>query len=152
IVRRAPGFAASVTLTLALAIGATAAMGSIVRTVVLAPLPFPQSDELFRVEAIGYIGEYLEFAGHARTFTPAIYGVAAPLTLTGYGDPVRRPVGTASASLFEILGVTPTLGKPMRDADHAPGAVPAVWLTERTWRERFGADPSLVGRTIPLDH
>jgi putative ABC transport system permease protein len=152
IVRRAPGFTLSVTLTLALAIGATSAMGSIVRTVVMAPLPYPQAEALFRIDAIGYIGEYLEFTQRARTFSPAIYGIASPLTLTGHGDPVRLRIGTASASLFDVLGVRPAMGDHMRDTDHAPGAVPAVWLTDRTWRERFGAHTGLVGQTISLDH
>lgn len=151
LLRRSPSFSAAAVVTLALAIGSTAAMGTIVRTVVLAPLPYAQPEALVRLEGIGYYGELLELTRRSRTMVPATYGATAPMTLVGYGDPIRLPAAVASASLFEVLKVSVERGVPMRAEDNAPDAAPTVWVTHRAWRDTLGADPDVVGRSLRLD-
>jgi putative ABC transport system permease protein len=149
--RHAPAFAVSAVLTLALAIGATAAMFTIVRAVVLAPLPFPESHRLVQLTGHGYVGEYLEYRDRGRTFDPAGYAPVAPLTLTGRGDPARLDTVTASVDLFDVLGAGPAIGRGWQARDAAPAAEPSVILSDRLWRERFGADPAAVGQVAVLD-
>ena len=148
---RAPAFASSVVLTLALGIGATAAMAVAVRAVVLAPLPYPEPDRLIVLTDQGYAGEYLQYRARARTFDAAAWAAIMPVTLTGHGEPVRLETVRATTGLFDVIGVPPALGTGWREADSVPGAEPIVMLSDRLWRERFGADPGVIGRAIALD-
>jgi putative ABC transport system permease protein len=149
--RRAPAFAVGVVLTLGLAVGATGAMFTAVRAVVLAPLPYPDPDRLVHLVGQSYVGEYLQYRARGRTLDVAGYAALPPVTLTGRGEPTRIETVAVTSDLFDVLGVTPALGRGWREADAAPGAEPVVTLSDRVWRERFGADTGVVGRTVILD-
>ncbi|HUF48444.1 MAG TPA: ADOP family duplicated permease [Vicinamibacterales bacterium] len=151
VLRRAPAFAASAILTLGLAIGTTAAIGWAMRTIVLAPLPYPEADRLLQVSGHGYIGEYLEFTARARTFDAAGHARIQPLTLTGRGEPVRLDTAVVTPNIFDTLGIAPALGTDLHSDDGRPGAEPVVMLSHRIWRDQLGAEPSVVGRLLVLD-
>jgi predicted permease len=159
--RKSPGFTAVCLATLALGIGATTAIFSVVNAVLLAPLPFGQPDRLVRVyqtlPAQGVFtngASYLNFSDWARE-TKSFDGLAAirlhDYTLTGQGEPVLAVAGTVTSDVFRVLGAHPILGRALVAGDDAPGAAPVAVLGERLWREKFGADASIVGKTIRLD-
>jgi putative ABC transport system permease protein len=160
---RAPGFAATAILCLAIGIGATTAVYSIVNTVLLQPLPFPESDRLVRViervpspapgrpamdRDIPY-QDWLDWRAHARTLSD---GVA----IVGMGQRlVRTPQGAAglwgaavSANAFTMLGVHAMHGRTLDAADAA--APDVAVLTFDTWQRHFNADPHVVGTTLEL--
>ena len=151
ILKRDSGFAAMSVATLALTIGATTAIFSVVHGVLLRPLPVADPDRLFRVLDIGYVGELLELRERARTFDVSGYRPPDDRTLTGLDEPLRVSVVTVTVDLPARLGRTPALGPGFRLADERPGAAPAAILSHTLWRERFGADPAIVGRMLPVD-
>lgn len=147
---RAPAFATAVVLTLGLAIGATAAMMATVRAIVLAPLPYPASDRLVELVGQGYFGEYLQYRERSTTLDVAAYSQTGPATLTGQGEPVRLEVAIATSDFFAVLGVDPAHGTGWQPGDSAPGAEPIVMLSDRAWRQRFGARPDVVGSSVDI--
>jgi len=159
--RRNPGFAAVAILTLALGIGANTAIFSVVDAVLLKPLPFRSPGQLVRVfeanDRAGIPGEggsYPEFQELQRR-NHVFSGMAAvdghELTLTGRGDPMVVKVGDVAADFFSVLGVPPLMGRAFLPEDGEQGAAPVVVISEGLWRDRFGADPGLIGSTIELD-
>ena len=157
--RRRPTFATLAVLTLALGIGATSAIFSVVNGVLLRPLPYERPAELMLVhtQLDGVPGrelslpEYWDLRERARSFT----GVAAfsngTLTLTGSGAPERFDAGFVSADVMPLLGVSPALGRWFAAEEDLPGRPPVVVLSDGLWRRRFGADRDIVGRTLNLD-
>ncbi len=161
--RRAPRFAITAVLTLALGLGATTAVFSLVDHVVLRPLPYAEPGRLVVVrEVIDEIRDvYPTLPANASHFLEwrrscdACEGlsaiVKAPATLTGDGDPQRVGAVRASANLFSLLGVQPALGRGFLEEEDQPGREGVVVLSDAFWRRQFGADPSVVGRTLRLD-
>ena len=165
--RKQPAFTLAAVLTLALGIGAYTAIFSLVDSVVLKPLSYPQPEELVSLQhtAPGAAGMgnlasdlrlsasmYFTYAEHTRTFSRIGVWSAGSATVTGAGDPeeVRRIV--VSDGVFQALGVTPLLGRTLEAADQEPGAsVGAVVLGYGFWMRRFGGDPSVIGRTITVN-
>lgn len=159
--RRSPGFTAATVVTLALGIGATTALFSVVRSVLLRPLPFPEPDRL--VQLLGYDREagldrgtlsYPNFDDVRRTATSfssmAIFDEWD--VLVAWQDGAEKLSGaTVSASFFETLGVAPALGRFFLPAEDVPGAARSVVLSNGLWRRRFGADPEVVGTTLDLN-
>lgn len=146
-----PSFAAVVVLTLALGIGVTTAVFSVVRGVLLSPLPYPESAELVHLTRAGAASlpniqdladrlESMEELGGA--FVPSV------VTLTGVGDPVQLQRSYVTANFFRILGVEPAVGRWLGPAD--VGTARAV-VNYRLWRTRFGGDPGVVGRVVVLN-
>ncbi len=158
---RSPGFAALSILTLALGIGATSAIFSIVHGVLIAPLPYPESERLVAVDhvapgvGIDDVGMtdtlYVTYREHGRRL--AEIGIHRPeaVNLTGDGEPERLVASRATPSLFAALGVAPAVGRGLIEADGAPGAEPVVVLGDGIWRQRFGADPGVIERTLSID-
>lgn len=157
--RRAPAFAGLVVLTLALGIGATTAMFSVVDSVLLHPLPFPNADrlsEIWRVTApagsrrpggtVAIIQALREQTGIFSAVEGYQYGSA---NLTGGGDPLLMTAPSISPGLLSALGPQPLLGRLFTQEDAAAGG--AVMLDERLWVSRFGSDPAIVGREITVD-
>jgi putative ABC transport system permease protein len=158
---RSPGFAAVAILTLALGIGANAAMFTVVDHVLIGPLPFKDPDRLVlpsyglprsmflprpgMVEA-----QYLEYMRRAR-FVESISTVGEMrITLSGAGEAMRLPGAGVTPSFFDVLGVRPAFGRAFVAGDDQP-ARDVVIISDGMWRERFGADLSVIGRPITLD-
>jgi putative ABC transport system permease protein len=151
---RAPAFAATTILTLALAAGANAAIFTVVHGVLIKPLPFPDVDRLVAVwpERFQSNANLLYTREHGRMFS-SIAAVAPgwTMSLTGDGEPTKVTVARASGNLFETLGTQPLLGRWFTEEASRPGADDVVVLDYGFWMTRFGGDPSAVGRTIQLD-
>jgi putative ABC transport system permease protein len=153
--RKTPSFSAIVILTLALAIGANAAVFSILHAVVLEPLPYAQPERLVSLDAhlvqLGarpWVFALPEFAELVRE-TPEIGSAAAfthvSATLTGRGAPRKLDGEEATPGLFTTLGVAPLLGRFAQASDAARGAAKTVVISEAVYRRDFGANPRAVG-------
>jgi predicted permease len=159
--RRRPAFTAVALLTLGLGIGATAAIFTVVRSVLLRPLPFPDPDALQVVDYASparawlYPGMsdrgYVSFREANRTFESLATLAAAQCTLTGAGDATRLTGASVTADFFRVLGVTAAAGRTFQPGDDRTEAEKIVVLSDRVWRDRFAADPSLVNRMLPLN-
>ncbi|MCY4508873.1 MAG: ABC transporter permease, partial [Acidobacteria bacterium] len=148
---RSPGFTAMSVATLALTIGATTAIFSALHGILLRPLPVEEPDRLVRILDIGYVGELVELRERARTLDVSAYVPPDDRTLTGLDEPLRVSVVPIAGDLPARLGRAPALGPGFHLDDERPGAAPAALLSDALWRQRFGADPAIVGRTLPLD-
>src|SRR5580765_3557429 len=161
---RAPGFAAAIILTVALGIGATTAMFSVVDCVLLQPLPYREPDRLVNLWNTAhkrglpraYVGNanVADWKARNHVFEDiAVLRAVANFNLTGQGEPERLFGSRVSANLFPILGVTPLIGRTFtREEDQLSGGTDerVALLTYGLWVRRFGADPGIVGRTIHL--
>jgi predicted permease len=160
---KSPAFTVPAMLTLALAIGANAAIFAVVHRVLLNPLPYGDSDRLVSLEfaipsrnvpAIYFVTSriYYQLMDRARSIDGiALYMGANELTLTGEGIPERIRVSRTTPSLALVLRVTPALGRWFTEAEGMPGASPVVVLSHGLWVRRYGQDPGVVGRTVTLD-
>ena len=155
---KAPGFTAVAVLTLGLGIGANSAIFSVVRGVLLKPLPFPQSDRLVGVfhyvdgkRAVMSGPNFIDIAHSARTLENAAAIQKSRLILTDAGDPVRLDIAKVSASFFDVLRVRPALGRTFAPDESTPGKNDLIVLSHGLWQQRFGADPGVVGRRIVID-
>src|SRR5215831_5654107 len=156
--RRRPGYAVTAVLTLALGIGASTAIFSLVNAIVLRPLPFRDPDRLMWVTSRRSspgdmpfsLPDFLDVRDQNRTLESiAAYGNWSS-TLTGHDDPERLAGIRISANAFEMLGVQAQAGRALRASDDTPGQEHVVVLSDALWRRRFGADRNVVGRTIVL--
>ena len=158
--RRTPGFALIAVLTLGLGIGANTAVFSVVRAVLLEPLPYAHPEDLFNIsqvqDADGNVtgwsyANLADFSERDGIFSGVAGTQHHQLTLTGHGDPLAVDTSVVTPGFFATFGVPPLLGRALSPADGAPGAAGAVVLSEGLWRSRFGGDPSVLGRGIDLD-
>ena len=161
VMRAQPGFAAAAVVMLALGIGSTTAIFSVVKAVLINPLPYPNADALVQIaHNIGGIDQdyfndaiFLTYAEHAQSFesvgvwTPESTGV----TVTGQGDPEEVRALNASRGLFTTLGVQPEIGRWFSVEEGAPGSPNTVMLGAGYWQRRFGGDPAAVGRSIVIN-
>jgi putative ABC transport system permease protein len=157
-----PGFALVAIGTLALGIGANAAMFSVVQAVLLAPLPYHAPDELVRVvgfdEDEGTPGnlspaDFLDIARDTRTFRQiGAHGFVGSATISGpEGDAERVGLVRVTQGFFPTLGVRPQAGRLITPADDRPGAARVALVSDGYWDRRFGRDASLVGREIRIN-
>jgi predicted permease len=157
-----PGFALVAILTLALGIGANTAVFTVVHGVLLKPLPFSEPERLFLVSYSEIGGpfhngpslsdhDFLEFRAQDRLFERVATFEANRLNLTGAGEPVQIPVVHVTSEFFAALRVTPQIGRGFAQQDTKPGQSDEVMLSDRLWRQRFRADPQIVGKTARLD-
>jgi len=156
---RTPGFTLLALATLALGIGANAALFSVVHAVLLKPLPFSRPDELFHVwsrhtSTDRYPFSLPEFCDYRdRNHTLVALAGAANWTgnLAGESTTERLPGLRVSGNFFELLGAAPALGRTLRAGDDAPGSEHVVVLSHGLWLRRFGGDRDVVGRAITLN-
>jgi predicted permease len=160
LLRRTPGFTISAVLALALGIGATTAIFSVLDRVVLRPLPYPGADRLVMVwevndgkglthERISPVN-FVDYRGLSHVFEDAAAWWYPQLTLTETGhEPLRVSAVETTPNLFSVIGVQPVLGAGF-PKEPAYGERIAV-ISHRLWRERFGSDPSIVGKAIALN-
>jgi putative ABC transport system permease protein len=159
--RRNPGFTAVAVLTLALGIGASTALFSVVYAVLLKPLPYPDSERLLNVfqakpqEGVKATGwSYPNFAQlreHNGVFSEMAGAQRHQLTLTGPDEPSVVNTSVVTPEFFSLFGVQPLLGRMFGTDDGRPGSQAVVVLSENLWRGRFGADPAILGTSLNLD-
>ncbi|MCC6988547.1 MAG: ABC transporter permease, partial [Acidobacteria bacterium] len=157
---RARGLAVTVVLTLALGIGANAAIFSVVRGVLLRPLVNRDQDTLLyiRQSARGIGAENANFSvpelrdlqGRVKTLSAFGDFSTIEFTMVGLGEPRVVRAGVVGGSYFEVMGLRPVVGRLLGPADDGAGAAGAAVLTHRFWTTAFQADPAIVGRTIRL--
>ena len=155
---RARGFAIAVVVTLGLGIGANTAVFSVVRGVLLKPLPHRDGDRLMylRQSTEGPGGENVLFSvpeiEDFRTSSTKLAGIAeySPMTfsLLGDDDAVRIDVGLVTGNYFDVMGLAPVLGRSFDERDDGTGADPVMMLTHDYWLERFGGDSAIVGTSV----
>ena len=160
---RRPGLAAMGIGTLALGLAAASALFSVVYGVLLRPLPYPEPDRLVQVSefhpgANAPISApllsnltYAAWSGSSKTLEGLAEHSNDSYTLTLAGESVRVPGASVSPSLFSLLRVKPALGRLFEPADAKPGAASVVVISSSFWRDRFGSDPAVVGKSLQLD-
>ena len=156
------GFTFAAILTLALGIGANAAIFSVANTVLLRPLPYRQPDELVMVwETAPRLGfphndvapaNFIDWRDQNRVFAHIAAFGGDSLTLTGHGDPERIEGQRVSASLFSVLGVAPAIGRTFAAEEDTPGAGNVIVISHALWQRSFGGDSSIVGQTLKLNN
>jgi len=158
---KAPGYSLFVILTLALGVGANTAVFSVVRGVLLRPLPHAEGNRLV------YLRQSAELAGlddvkfsvpeivDVREGSAALVGVAEfssmPFTMLGRDRPVQVQAGIVSGNYFEVMGLGAVQGRAIGAEDDGPAAQPVMMLTYRYWQSVFGADPEVLGRTYRMN-
>jgi putative ABC transport system permease protein len=161
--RRAPDFAATALITLALGVGATTAVFSIVHGVLLRPLPYADPDRLVRLweEYPGGVSPagnrwlsrstYAVWREHTRTLD-AVGGYALSDYQVAFGGEGFKVFGAqVSPAVLGTLGVAPALGRLLTDDDDREGAPPVVIVSDRLWRERYGSSPGVLGASLVID-
>src|SRR5258708_529885 len=158
-IRQAPGFSVVVTLTIALGVGATTAMFSVVDAVLLRPLPYPAQASLVAVfdtqsgrdvAALSF-PEFMDWRDRGSDVFESIgaYGARGEV-LSGAGDAEQLLGVQASLEVPGLLGLRPIVGRGFVEGDEQSGGPHVVVLGEHLWRSHFGAEPAIVGRTITL--
>jgi len=158
---KSPGFTAVAVLTLALGIGATTAIFSIVNAILLRPLPFQDPDRLVMVFENhlgngfrkGRVGPPMieEWRKQSTVFEGLAGWGGETLTLTGRGTPETLSGARFSANIFSLLGVKPALGRDFLPEEEIYGKHFVVLLSHELWQTRFGSDPAVVGQSLLLD-
>jgi putative ABC transport system permease protein len=157
-----PGFTTVAVAALALGMGANTAIFSVVNAVLLAPLPYPQSDRIMRVER-GFKGndggggsvsvpKFMAWKKANNAFQAmALYDFSGPGLNLGSGDRPQQVKGIhVSAGYFQVFGVSPAVGRTFLPQEDQPNGAKAAVLSNDLWRNQFGSDPSLVGKPILL--
>lgn len=154
-----PGFTIVVVLTLALGIGANAAIFSVVKGVLLNPLPFPDPEQLvtfhqskpnFETGAIPYLN-FVDLQRENQTFAAMAISRGAGFTLIGAGEAERVTARMVSADFFTVYGIKPALGRNFTAEDDRRGADPVTIISERLWARKFNSATDLVDKNITLD-
>jgi len=157
---RAPAFGVTVIVTLALGIGSTTALFTVVNAVLLDPLPFPESRQLVQVwrselPALTYGSasylRYLDWRAHQRTFTDLGAWAPRAMTVTGQGEPERVNGAVASASFFKVVGAAPALGTWIPDADDSAAGRRVAVISHAYWQRRFGGAETVLGQSLTID-
>src|SRR6059036_1727756 len=160
---RNPGFTAVAVATLALGIGANTAIFSVVNSVLLRPLAYRESQQIYLIQVIwlqmakfyplipANLPGFRIWQRECHSFEGIAVAEGASADLTGAGEAVEIHGVRASANIFDVLGVRPALGRSFLPEEDEPGRGRVVVLTDEFWRGRFHADPFVVGRTITLD-
>ncbi len=156
--RGTPTITLGALICLALGIGATTAICSVVDRVVFHPLTYPEPDRLVSVMErnqkkglptfVVSIANFRDWQAQAMSFSALGAFTQATYTLTGVGDAERLPVGKASAGFFDALGIVPRLGRTLRPDDDSEAV---SMITEEWWTQRFGRDAHILGQSIVLD-
>ena len=164
--RRTPGFTVAAIAALALGIGATTTIFTVVNGVLLRPLDYVEPERLANIwndlgdgaQSLPAVSplDFRDYQQRSRTFESFAAAAEADVAnlrgnLTGEGEPERVSLVTVTANFFPLLGVKPAAGRQFLPAEEVVNGPHVVMLSDRLWRRRYGADPSLVGRTIQVD-
>ncbi|HXW05419.1 MAG TPA: ABC transporter permease [Vicinamibacterales bacterium] len=160
-IRKSPGFAGVVMLTMALGIGANTAVFSVVNGVLLRPLPYADGQELvvlqqqasrLDVDDMGFsYKEILDYRTRSRSLEDVVEFHSMWFILLGRREPERLSTGVVSARFFDVLGVQALHGRTFVEGDDAHGADAVLVLSHRYWTRAFGTDPSVVGRVFQMN-
>ena len=158
---KSPGFAAAVVLTLALGIGANTAVFSVLRGVMLRPLPHRDGDRLLYLrQSTANTGQQDVWFSvpeivDIRAGAPSLAAVAEFSSLTfnliGAGEPVQVQAGIVTGNFFEVMGLGAVVGRTLDQRDDGPAAAPAMMLTDAYWRRAFGGDPGVIGKVLRVN-
>lgn len=158
---RTPGFTLATVLTLALGIGANTAIFSVIHSVLLKPLPFPEPDRLVgvwqtapgvKIENLNAsIADYVTYREDSKTFADVAIWNGSSVTVTEFDDPERVDGIRATFRLLPMLGVQPILGRSLTEKDCEDGSPEVLLLSHGYWQRRFGGDPGVIGRRIMAD-
>ena len=161
--RRAPGFAITAVLTLALGIGATTAVYSVAYGVLIDPFPYHDVKTLATPSIcapdqprcswrVYTPTQYLDIARHTDIFTGTAASGPRTVTITGNGAPEQARGNYISANTFTVLGVQPILGRASADVDVAPGHGDVALISYRYWQRHFGGKPTAIGSVLVVEH
>ncbi len=156
---KSPGFAAASLITLALGIGATSAIFSVVKAVLITPLPYAEPERRVQIFArwISFDKTWLsnqeivDFRNLAKTVTAVAGWTSGQQNLTGDGEPIRIGVGFVTANTFDVLGTQPLYGRAISEAEDVPNGPQVAVLGYPLWQARYGGDPSVVGKTLMIN-
>ncbi|HVT59550.1 MAG TPA: ABC transporter permease [Thermoanaerobaculia bacterium] len=157
---RAPGFTSFAVLVLALGVGTSVAIFSVVNAVLLRPLPFPDPDRLAMVYATALEKQerrpvsplnYVDVLARQHSFSGLSAIVERTATLSAGGDSVELAGCSVTADFFAVMGVAPDLGRGFLPGEDRPGGDLVIVLSRGLWQRKFGADPGAVGRTVSLN-
>jgi putative ABC transport system permease protein len=160
--RKSPGFTAVAVLTIALGIGATTAIFSVVDATLLHPLPYPEPDQLVSlVDDLPGVGAHdigmsvpewhdFEQSGIFEYVSPL--GGGGSVNLTGAYQPTRAEFLNEAPNYFALLGVKPKLGRAFNPEDHTPGFTLEAIISDGLWKRTFGGDPQILGKSLRLDN
>src|SRR6202041_335404 len=163
--RRTPGFTVIAILVMGLGIGANVALFTVVRGVLLKPLPFHDPDRLVMLYETGLHeddtagsnvvsgGMYAEWKNQSRSYSSLALAQSIRVGLSGSGGQLPEKLNSAlfSWDMLRTLGVQPALGRDFTQADDTPAATGTVLLSYGLWKRRFGGDPAILNQTISLD-
>src|SRR5438094_7671228 len=158
---KSPGFTAVAVLTLALCIGATTAIFSVVNAVLLRPLPYPEANRLVAVcesnprlgleQYVTSMGAYFDWREQNSVFQElGAATMLGPTPVVARTGSAMAHVASVSANFFPLLGIRPILGRQFLAEEENPESGNVVLLSEGLWRDRFGADPAIINQTIQL--
>jgi putative ABC transport system permease protein len=160
LLRRSPGFAAIAVVTIALGIGATSAIFSVINAVALKPLPYPAADRLLYITSqfpsLGFDKfwvsppEYLELRERSKSYTDIAAYREQPVNVSDGARPERVNAVFVTANMFDVLGVRPRLGTPFTAEQDRPNAPFVVVLSDAIWRRTFGSDPQIIGKQVDI--
>ena len=158
--RKSPGFALIAVMTIALGIGATTAMFSVVEATLLRPLPYAQPEQLVSIQAdlpglgANDVGisqpewQDLQESGIFQYVSPTWFDEN---NLTGSSQPARVRLLLVAPNYFALLAVQPQLGRAFDPQDHSPGIIPEVVISDGLWKRSFGADSNILGKSVRMD-
>jgi predicted permease len=158
--RKSPGFTAIAVLTIALGIGATTAIFSVVDATLLRPLPYPQSEQLVSIrddlpglgaKDVGLSQPEWQDLQHSEIFEYVSPTWFDENNLTGSSHPARVRILIVAPSYFALLGIQPQLGRGFNPGDHSPGLIPEVLISDGLWKRAFGSDPHILDKSVRLD-
>jgi predicted permease len=158
---KSPGFTLVSVLTLALGIGANTAVFSMIRGVLLRPLPYEHGERLVYLRQPAPLGgvanaqfsplELADYRQRSRAMESLVEYHSMPFILLGQGEPRRVQTGVVSANFFDVLGVRPLRGRTFRAGEDQPTAAPVLVLSYGFWQSRLGGDPEIVGKTFEMN-
>lgn len=156
--RKTPAFTTAALMTLALGIGATTAIYSLVHTVLLRPLPFTEPDRMVRIwdvnaplripEFSSSLLNFVSWEEQSRSFDALAAIRNASVNLTGDGEPQRVRAAAVTERFWSLTGIAPIAGRVFSPEEHRLGKDTVVMLSEGLWRQRHGGDSAVIGRTI----